>query len=61
MKIYQIQPGDTLTKLGAKFFAPVDAFLFVTPQIKNKDLIRAGDYIYVPEVIYLRGGAQTHD
>ena len=47
-KIYQIQPGDTLYKIAKNNKTSVDAIMKVNPEIKDRSLIRAGHYIYIP-------------
>ena len=45
--IYQIQPGDTLYKIAKAHKTTVDALLSYNPQITNRNLIRAGAYMYI--------------
>ena len=45
--IYQIVKGDTLGKIAKRFGTTVDKLLAANPKIKNRNLIYAGDYIYV--------------
>ncbi len=45
--IYQIQPHDTLYKIGKAHRCTVDQLLFWNPKITNRNLIRAGDYLYI--------------
>lgn len=51
MEIYPIEKGDTLSEIAEKFAIPLKAILFVNPQIVDPDKIRAGDYIYIPDII----------
>ena len=46
-RIYKILPGDTLTRIANRFNTTVKRLLSANPKIKNRNLIRAGDYIYV--------------
>ena len=45
--IYQIQPGDTLYKIAKAYGTTVDRLLSYNPQITNRNLIRAGAYMYI--------------
>jgi LysM repeat protein len=45
---YQIQPGDTLSGLAQRFHTTVDALMKANPQIKNADLIQAGQPLKIP-------------
>ena len=47
--IYKIKKGDNLTKLARKFDTTIDDILFWNPKIKNKNLIYAGDYLYIED------------
>ena len=44
---YQIQPGDTLYKIAKAYGTTVDRLLSYNPQITNRNLIRAGAYMYI--------------
>ncbi len=44
---YVIQPGDTLIRIAKAFNTTVDALMSYNPQIKNRNLIRAGAYMYI--------------
>ena len=45
--IYQIVKGDNLSKIAKKFKTTVANILAWNPKIKNKNLIYAGDYLYI--------------
>ncbi|EGL81348.1 cell wall hydrolase SleB [Caldalkalibacillus thermarum TA2.A1] len=45
---YMIQPGDTLSELAQKFGLSVDDILKLNPNIKDPDLIYAGDSLNLP-------------
>ncbi len=47
--IYQIKKGDTLGKIAREFNTTVANILVWNPQIRNKNLIYAGDYLYIEE------------
>lgn len=47
--IYQISKGDNLTKIGKRFGCTVNDLLRWNPKIKNRNLIYAGDYLYIKE------------
>ena len=47
--IYQIKKGDNLSKLANKFNTTVEDILLWNPKIKNKNLIYAGDYLYIED------------
>ncbi len=44
---YIIQPGDTLTKIAKMFNTTVNMLLSINPQIRDRNLIRAGAYMYI--------------
>ncbi len=44
---YIIQPGDTLIKIAKMFNTTVNALMSYNPQITNRNLIRAGAYMYI--------------
>ena len=44
---YQIQPGDTLSKIARMYNTTVNKLMSYNPQIKDRNLIRAGAYMYV--------------
>ncbi len=46
-RIYKILPGDTLYKIAKANKTTVDALLSYNPQITNRNLIRAGAYMYI--------------
>ena len=49
-KNYQIQSGDTMTRIAYNHNTTVNALMDVNKKwIKNKNLIRAGYYMYVPK------------
>ena len=47
--IYQIQKGDTLIRIAARFKCTVNEILAWNPKITNRSLIFAGDYIYIKQ------------
>ncbi len=47
--VYQILPNDNLTKIATKYHTTVAKIMSANPSIKDKNLIRAGFYIYVPQ------------
>ncbi len=47
--IYKIVRGDNLTKIAKRFDTTVRDLLIWNPKIKNKNLIYAGDYLYIAE------------
>ena len=47
---YKIKKGDTLTKIAKKYGTTVKAIKALNPQIKNVNLIIAGDTIKIPKV-----------
>ena len=44
---YVVKPGDNLTKIAKAYGTTVDAIMLLNPQIKNKNLIYAGQKIRV--------------
>ena len=44
---YVVKPGDNLTKIAITYGTTVDAIMALNPQIKNKNLIYAGQKIRV--------------
>lgn len=46
--IYKIVHGDTLTKIANHYRTTVDKIMRVNPELKNRNFIVAGCYIYVP-------------
>ena len=46
--LYQVQRGDTLFRIAKTYHTTVDAILAVNPQIKNRNLIIAGQYLQIP-------------
>ena len=47
--VYQIQTGDTLYKLAKANHTTVDKLMACNPQITDRNLIRAGAYMYIPK------------
>ena len=45
--IYQIVKGDTLIKIARRFNTTESLIMTWNPKIKNKNLIYAGDYLYI--------------
>ena len=45
--IYKIVRGDTLTRIARRFNTTVQRILAANPKIKNRNLIRTGDYLYI--------------
>ncbi len=45
--IYQIQKGDALSKIARKFNTTEALIMSWNPKITNKNLIYAGDYLYI--------------
>ena len=45
--IYQIQKGDTLSKIAKKYKTTQKNIMAWNPKITNKNLIYAGDYLYI--------------
>ncbi len=45
--IYQIQPHDTLFKISRTYRCTVDDLLRWNPYITDRNLIRAGKYLYI--------------
>ncbi len=45
--IYQVQTGDTLSKIAHKFGCTVNNILAWNPKITNKNTIYAGEYLYI--------------
>lgn len=48
---YQIQTGDTLTRIAYRYSTTVDKILELNPSITDPDRIKAGDIISLPEHI----------
>lgn len=48
MKTYKVSKGDTLSAIAKKFDTTVEA-LVASNGIKNKDLIRVGQLLQIPE------------
>ena len=46
-KVYKIQRGDNLTKIARAHKCTVNDLLAWNPKIKNRNLIYAGDYLYI--------------
>ena len=47
-KIYQIVSGDTLIKIARRNNTTVDKIMAINPELKNRNFIVAGCYIYIP-------------
>ena len=45
--VYKIVSSDTLTRIAQRYRCTVDDLLRWNPKITNKNLIYAGDYIYI--------------
>ena len=45
--IYQIVKGDTLIRIANRFHTTVALIMQWNPKIKDKNLIYAGDYLYI--------------
>ena len=45
--IYQIRRGDNLSKIAKAYRCTVNDLLRWNPKITNKNLIYAGDYLYI--------------
>ena len=45
--IYQIKKGDTLIKIAKRYNTTEAQIMSWNPKIKNKNLIYAGDYLYI--------------
>ena len=45
--IYQIKKGDTLSKIAKKYKTTQKDIMTWNPKITNKNLIYAGDYLYI--------------
>lgn len=45
--IYQIMPGDTLFRIAKAHRCTVDDLMYWNPKITNRNLIHAGDYLYI--------------
>jgi len=54
-----IKSGDTLTKIARENNTTVDALVAANPQIKNKNVIRAGDKISIPKTTGGGGGGSS--
>ena len=46
--VYHIVPGDTLYALAKRYHTTIDALMACNPQITNRNLIRADQYMYIP-------------
>lgn len=53
--IYEIEPGDTLSKIAAKFGVSLQDLLHANQQIQNPNLIKVGQKVNIP------GGAGRHN
>ena len=47
--IYQIEKGDTLGKIARRNGTTVNDIMAVNPELKNKNYIVSGCYIYIPD------------
>ena len=47
-KIYKVVSGDTLIKIARRHNTTADKLMAINPELKNKNYIVAGCYIYVP-------------
>ena len=47
-KIYRIEHGDTLIKIAHRYNTTVDKIMAMNPELKNRNFIVSGCYIYVP-------------
>ena len=45
--IYQIQKGDNLTRIANRYHCTVNDLLRWNPKITDKNVIYAGDYLYI--------------
>ena len=45
--VYKINRGDNLTKLAKRFHCTISDIMAWNPKIKDKNLIYAGDYLYI--------------
>ena len=46
--IYKIERNDTLSKLAGRYHTTVDKIMRVNPELKNRNFIVTGCYIYIP-------------
>lgn len=46
--VYQIKPHDTLYKLSKIYHTTIEKLMECNPQITDRNLIRAGAYMYIP-------------
>ena len=47
-KIYRVVHGDTLIKIARRFNTTADKLMSINPELKNRNFIVSGCYIYVP-------------
>ena len=47
-KIYRIVHGDTLIKIAHRHNTTVDKLMAINPELKSRNFIVSGCYIYVP-------------
>ena len=47
-KIYRVASGDTLIKIAHRYNTTVDKIMAMNPELKNRNFIVSGCYIYVP-------------
>ena len=47
--VYKIIAGDNLTRIAKKFNTTVSYLMEINPTITDKNFIRTGYYIYVPD------------
>src|SRR4051812_12954681 len=45
---YRIQPGDTMSKIAARYGVSLSALEHANPQVKNPNLIYAGENLNIP-------------
>jgi nucleoid-associated protein YgaU len=50
-KTYVVKQGDSLRGIAERFQVSMDVIMSANPQIKNANLIRAGDVLIIPQVI----------
>lgn len=49
MAVHKISATDNLTRIAAKYKTTIAAIMKENPSIKDKNLIRTGYYLYVPD------------
>jgi LysM repeat protein len=50
-KTYVVKQDDSLRGIAERFQVSMDVIMSANPQIKNPNLIRAGDVLIIPQVI----------